>query len=158
MAKPNYICQHDSYSCGPTALYNISQWSAANRNRKSLIEQCGGREMMREEGTNVLIFHAMLVTFSDIDIVKIGYRCKLYDLDRHIDDGGIIAMSYLTTDCGHYAVIIGRTDKHYLVANAYEDRRVSKMSRKNMRKTLDRDDFCLGTYTTSVQWFIKKVG
>jgi hypothetical protein len=157
MTKPRYIHQRDSYSCGPTALYNVMQWAGeVYMTKKALMGMCGGREEIKKSGTDASVFNVVLENLPGIQIKKISFKSKLGTLDDHIDKGGIVIISYITPECGHYAVIIGRTKTHYITVNTRENRTISNICRKNMRKMLDRSYFCLGTFACSVQWFVKK--
>jgi len=156
MTKVKYSYQRDSYSCGPIALYNIMKWAGQKVSLKELIEVCGGRDEIKKIGTDVSVFNNVLLELPGIEVYGVWYQAGLNLINNHLKTGGIVALSYLTDECGHYALIVGRTKKCYLVVNAYENRAVSAIPRRIVRKMLDVDDFCLGMYTCSVEWFIGK--
>lgn len=156
MKKVKYSYQRDEYSCGPTALLNIMRWAGQKITKKYLMKKCGGRKRVSKIGTDVCIFNNLLLDLPGIIVPMIGYKVPLKYLDQHLARGGIVAASYMDDECGHYALIVGRTKKFYLVANALENCAVSRISRKHMRWLLDGENFVLGVHTRSVQWFILK--
>ena len=157
MGKIKYACQHDNFSCGPTALWNICKWAELDITKKDLIESCGGLKKLRKLGTDTPVFHYVLCSIPGVYVSQINYRASLKELDNHLDSGGIVAISYLIkNEWGHYSLIVKRTKKCYIAINAVEGIVKSNIKRKEMRQMLDVSDFLLGTYNCSVAWMIKK--
>ena len=157
--KLKYVCQGNSYGCGPTLLKNVRIWSSGvSLSNKQLIELCGGKERVKESGTNIDVVNVLLGSICGVDIQKVSHGAKLREINKHLDSGGIVALAHLLKeeDCGHYCLILSRTKNRYVIVNAYENRVFSRITPQSLQKTLNLDRWSLGCYNCSVVWFLTK--
>lgn len=163
--KISWFRQKDKSSCGPVALLNVLKWvypelQFSYRRNKAALKKLAHFEI--ERGCWPWNIGAALDTmahqYNRINIVGANYygTATLKDLDRWIDAGNIVLFCYYwgKNKVGHYALIIGRTDKSYICVNDSNQRVISYNLRSVMKSKLKVKSWHPGAYICSCCWAI----
>lgn len=154
---PRYVKQKDDSSCGPIAVINTLKWLGFNISYRWLDDV---RDICKwtRDGTSDLDLEKALKYFK----VKKKRRIQpsLEDIDKHIDSGGAVILSYFNVysmpgfkkDSGHFALCIGRTSRTYMMVNDRTNRTKNKRYRDTMKAILANESDGYKCWA----WFITK--
>jgi predicted double-glycine peptidase len=139
MAQIRYIRQRDTYSCGPIAIINTLKWLGHENITYKLLPAI--RMMCKceyEFGTHDLDLERTLKALGIKKKRKVVPTIK--EIDKHLDNDGIIILQYsITPFDGHYVLCIRRTAKSYFLVNDSNDRTISRMSRGVFKRLIKWD-------------------
>jgi len=92
--NPQYICQHDDYSCSPVCLYNVGQWLGDAVSLKFLTTLCH----TDVDGTEDKYFNKTLrSTWNNLHVVK-KRAWNNSTIFHHFENGGAVVIAHLDTD------------------------------------------------------------
>ena len=139
-----YVKQKDNSSCGPIALINTLKWLGFKTSCDFLLT---ARNLCKwdEDGTTDLNLERALKYFNIKKKRKV--QPSLDDIDKHIDSGGAVLISYFNIysmsgfkkDAGHFALCIGRTSRTYMMINDRTNRTKNRRYRDIMQSILDNE-------------------
>ena len=135
-----YISQHNSYSCGPTAIFNILRYFNPEINSKVYRRVCSACHLSKEVGTLNWNFEETLKKFipptiSCLSIVTPNYN----QVRKWLREGNAVIINNHHGGGEHYFVVIGCDRNCYYVANLTGDINVppiTTISRKELHQTL----------------------
>ena len=154
MSQPRYMKQRDQYSCGPVAIMNTLKWSGFKFSYEDQIEHfqslCG---CTSSEGT----FHAPFDKALRIASKELGgfnvkriYYPKLWQIEKHLEAGGVIVLSYsweVDEDYSrHFSLITGISSsrRSFLMVNDFRKgpalKRITRQKFKSRNLRFQRTD------------------
>ena len=158
-----YIKQKDNTSCGPVALMNVLKWLGHKVSYDWIhiarhICKWEDRHSDSGGGTSDLDLEKALKYF-DIKKKRKIQPC-LNDIDKHIDSGGIVLLSYFNPysmpefkkNSGHFALCIGRTSRTYMMVNDRTNKTKNRRYRNVMKTMLNNKSNGYKCWA----WFISK--
>jgi len=149
--KVRWVRQRDLYRCGPIAVLNILKWMGGPWTHKMLPAVQILCKCDADVGTSRQNIERAMKALGIIK--KRRVFPKLKEIDKHLDNGGVILLEYFWDKFyGHYALCIGRTEKHYLIVNDSYEKTVTKWKRNELRIIIKR---CRGDEKPWA-WFIYK--
>lgn len=107
-------------------------------------------------GTDPLDLFYGLVQLDELVVKKVLHVPRLKEIDDELDKGRVIIIRYFHAQGGHYCLIIGRTEKYYIVVNDHQKKTVMKRSRKTMRKMIRERRIYPGVHKFCVAWSIEE--
>jgi hypothetical protein len=101
------------------------------------------------------LFHG-LSQIGELKVKKIFHVPRLEEIDKELDRGRAIILRYLHAyGGGHYALIIGRTKRYYILVNDSYTKTVKKRSRKTLIKMIREKAVYPGTHMFCVAWSVE---
>lgn len=154
---PRYVKQKDNFNCGPVAVINTLKWLGFNISYDWLSDVRDACQCTRN-GTSDLDFEKALKYFKIKKKRRIQPSQK--DIDKHIDSGGAVLISYFNTysmpgfkkGAGHFALCISRTSRTYMMVNDRTNRTKNRRYRNTMKAILANEQDGFKCWT----WFVSK--
>lgn len=147
-----YRLQLDSYSCGPTVIYNALAWADKEKDFKKIFDDC---KCTPARGTSIgNLNEAIRKKFDKVSFheYNISNELDIKSLYIHLKKGGCIIIRYIfeTDLIGHYALII---DDKFTVINPVDGRLKETWS---MERLIDTLKFCPPETKLPCVWLIER--